>query len=277
MSQKLTVALAQINTTADVGANLAAVHEYARRAAEGGASLVVFPEATMVGFGNDLLAAARNHAEQWRTEMMWLASELELTVVVGEFAVDQKDPAQDGTVRVRNLLVAYTPEGERFEYAKIHLYDAFGFSESDTVSPGEELVTVPVAGTSVGLTLCYDIRFPKLYAELSRAGAEVILCAASWGAGPGKVQQWSTLARARALDSNTVVVAAGQADPEATGADVAPDAPTGVGFSVVADPFGEAIAQLDAGEALEIVEIDLGVVERARKAIPVLENARLGY
>ena len=129
----------------------------------------------------------------------------------------------------------------------------------------------------MGLALCYDVRFPKLFAELSRAGAEVIVCAASWGAGEGKVRQWEILTRARALDSNTIVLAVGQADPAVTGAAVPEGAPTGVGHSVVADPFGEALAQLDGGEHLEIVDLDLDVVPRARQALPVLENARLGY
>lgn len=267
-------AIAQISTTADVAGNLALVREHTERAAAAGAQLVVFPEATMIGFGHDLLGAAREHAEHWKTELMWLAAERKITIVAGEF---EEAPAGSGSPRVRNVLAAYTPEGERFDYAKIHLYDAFGFRESDTVAAGREPVVLSVAGHRVGLALCYDVRFPKLFAELSRAGAEVIVCAASWGAGEGKVRQWEILTRARALDSNTIVLAVGQADPAVTGAAVPEGAPTGVGHSVVADPFGEALAQLDGGEHLEIVDLDLDVVPRARQAMPVLENARLGY
>lgn len=267
-------AIAQISTTDDVAANLDLVRSHTERAAAAGADLVVFPEAAMIGFGHDLLSAAREHAEHWKTELMWLAAEQEITVLVGEF--EEAEPV-DGRDRVRNVLAAYTPEGERFDYAKIHLYDAFGFRESQTVAPGDEPVVISVAGHRVGLALCYDLRFPKLFAELSRAGAELIVCAASWGAGEGKAEQWEVLTRARALDSNTVVAAVGQADPAVTGAPVPDDAPTGIGRSVVADPFGHALAQLDGGEHLEIVDLDLDVVARAREALPVLENARLGY
>ena len=96
---------------------------------------------------------------------------------------------------------------------KIHLYDAFGFTESRTVAPGHEPVVITVDGVRVGLTVCYDIRFPALYTELARRGAQLIVVCASWGSGPGKLEQWTLLARARALDSMSYIAAAGQADP----------------------------------------------------------------
>lgn len=266
----LTLALAQFNATADVARNLETVREQAGRAAAAGADAVVFPEATMAAFGSDLRAAAEQWAEQWMTEVLWLAMDLGITVVVGEFV-----PAPEN--KVRNLLAVYTPESERYEYAKIHLYDAFGFHESATVAEGREPVVLNLGPHKVGLALCYDIRFPKLFAELSRRGAEAVLVAASWAPGEGKAEQWELLARARALDSNTVVVAVDQADPEVSGVPVPADSPTGVGHSLVADPFGRVLARLDGAERLEIVKLDLDVVEEARNALPVLENARLGY
>jgi predicted amidohydrolase len=264
------IAIAQINSGSDVGGNLAKVAEYVERAAQAGAGTVVFPEATMLAFGSDLAAGVRSHAESWRTELQWLASDHGITVVAGEFGAG-------GEGRVRNLLAVYTDRGERHEYAKIHLYDAFGYRESRSVEPGERPVTVNLDGTGAGLAVCYDIRFPKLFAELSRAGAGVVLLGASWGAGEGKAEQWETLARARALDSNSYVVAVDQADPEVSGARVDPSAPTGVGRSVVADPFGRVLARLGGEEELRVVDLDLEVVDRAKESIPVLENARLGY
>ena len=139
-------AIAQISTTADVAGNLALVREHTERAAAAGAQLVVFPEATMIGFGHDLLGAAREHAEHWKTELMWLAAEREITIVAGEF---EEAPAGSGSPRVRNVLAAYTPEGERFDYAKIHLYDAYGFRESDTVAAGDTPTTIAVAGRTL--------------------------------------------------------------------------------------------------------------------------------
>lgn len=264
------VAIAQINSSQVVAENLAKVQQYVERSADIGADLVVFPEATMTAFGSDLAAAAAEHSEHWKTEMQWLAAERDITVVVGEFA-----PAPEG--KVRNILAVYTPSGERLDYAKMHLYDAFGFTESETVEPGRDLVVVNIAGVNVGLSLCYDVRFPKLFAELSRQGADVCLVSASWAGGEGKVEQWETLARARALDSNTFVVAVDQSDPAVSGVPVKEGAPTGVGHSLVSDPFGHVVQALGEDEELRVVDIDLEVVRTAEKSIPVLENAKLGY
>ena len=116
-------------------------------------------------------------------------------------------------VRVRNTLLVTGPTGGGDEihtgYDKIHLFDAFGFAESDTVEPGDATRVVTVDGVGVGLSVCYDIRFPGQYTALASAGARLTLCSASWGAGPGKVDQWRLLARARALDSTTFLLAAG--------------------------------------------------------------------
>ena len=159
----------------------------------------------------------------------------------------------------------------------MHLYDAFGFKESEGVKAGEQLVTVTVDGTKIGLATCYDVRFPKLFADYSRAGAKVTVLAASWAGGEGKVSQWQILTSARALDSNMFVLAVDQASP--TSADPRADItqPTGVGYSRAISPFGVPLAE--AGEAPEIlvVDLDLSEVDRAREALPVLANAKLDY
>lgn len=262
-------ALAQINSTTTVADNLDKVRDYTNQAAEAGAEFVVFPEATMSAFGPGLREVAEANTESWRAAMAQLAADSGITVIVGEFGVSGE--------KVINLLAVYPPQGERRDYAKIHLYDAFGFKESDTVVAGEVPVVIDLGGEDLGLTLCYDIRFPKLYAELSRRGAKLAIVAASWGAGKGKVEQWQTLARARALDSNMFVAAIGQADPEVSGVDVPKKGPTGVGHSLVSDPFGHVISSLEGEEALEIVEVDLAGADKAAEAIPVLTNAKLGY
>ncbi|GAA1849106.1 carbon-nitrogen hydrolase family protein [Brevibacterium marinum] len=262
-------ALAQINSTTTVADNLDKVRDYAHRAAEAGAEFVVFPEATMSAFGPGLRRVAEEQVQSWRTEMAQVATAAGLSVIVGEFAISGE--------KVINLLAVYSPNGERRDYAKIHLYDAFGFKESDTVVAGEDPVVIDLGGEDVGLTLCYDIRFPKLFAELSRRGARLAIVSAAWGAGKGKVEQWQTLARARALDSNMFVAALGQADPEVSGVEVPKKGPTGVGHSLVSDPFGHVISSLEGDEALEIVEVDLGGADKAAEAIPVLTNAKLGY
>ncbi|HZA71439.1 MAG TPA: carbon-nitrogen hydrolase family protein [Propionibacteriaceae bacterium] len=263
----LRVALAQIASGDDPTANLDQVEGRVAEAASAGAELVVFPEATMRRFGPGLRRAAEPLDGPWATRLTEVAQSHGVTVVAGMFT-----PA-DGD-RVRNTLVAAGPTGTA-SYDKIHLFDAFGFAESDTVAAGEDPVLIPVAGgVSVGLTTCYDVRFPGLYTRLAEQGASVICVAASWAAGPGKVDQWQLLTRARALDSTTFVLAAGQADPTTVGLQPLPGAPAGVGHSAAISPRGDVLAALGAEPDLLVVDLDLDEVPVVRQAIPVLANRR---
>ena len=196
------IALAQIATGTDPSSNLALVDEYTRRAADEGAQLVLFPEATMCRFGVPLGPVAENLDGPWATAVREIAARAGIVVVAGMFV-----PSEDG--RVTNTLVATGP-GVDAHYHKIHLYDAFGFAESRTVAPGFNPTTISVDGVTVGLTTCYDIRFPELYVELAGRGAQLITVHASWGSGPGKLEQWTLLARARALDTTGFVAAVDQ-------------------------------------------------------------------
>jgi predicted amidohydrolase len=255
------IAVAQILSGTDPDANLQIVRDYTGRAAEAGASLVVFPEATMCRFGVPLAPIAEPVDGPWADGVRRIAADAGITAVVGMFC-----PAGDG--RVYNTLLATGP-GADAHYDKIHLYDAFGFTESTTVAPGREPVTVAVDGVEVGLTTCYDLRFPQLFTTLAGRGAQLIVVSASWAAGPGKLEQWTLLARARALDSTSYIVAAGQADP---GEPLASNAPTGVGGSVVVSPFGKVVASADGDPQLLIADADLEQVAKARETIAVLRN-----
>jgi len=259
------IALAQIVSTPDPEHNLGLVEEEVRAAATAGARLVVFPEATMCCFGVRLGPVAEPLDGPWASRVRELATDAGLTVVAGMFT-----PAPDG--RVRNTLLA-TGGGVEAAYDKIHLFDAFGFAESDTVAPGTEPVTIDIDGLTVGLTTCYDLRFPGLFQELGSRGATVIVAPASWGAGPGKRAQWDLLVRARALDSTAFLAACDQADPTTVGRD-AGRAPTGIGASAVAGPLGTIVDQLDEKPGLLVVDIDPAEVESARKTVPVLANRR---
>jgi predicted amidohydrolase len=256
------IALAQILSGTDPAANLQLVRQYTGRAVDAGARLVVFPEATMCRFGVPLAPIAEPVDGPWADGVRRIAAEAGITVIAGMFA-----PAGDG--RVTNTLIAVGP-GTDAHYDKIHLYDAFGFAESRTVAPGHEPVVIRVDGVGVGLSICYDIRFPELYTELARRGAQLIAICASWGAGRGKLEQWTLLARARALDSMSYIAAAGQADP----GDSLPGstAPTGVGGSLVASPFGEVVMSAGADPQLVDAEIDVDTVAAARDTIAVLRN-----
>ena len=256
------IALAQIRSGTDPGANLRLVADDTRRAADAGAALVVFPEATMCRFGVPLAPVAEPLHGPWASAVRSIAADAGIVVVAGMFV-----PSPDG--RVTNTLIATGP-GVETHYDKIHLYDAFGFTESRTVAPGHEPIVIEVEGVGVGLTTCYDVRFPALYTELADRGAQVMTVSASWGSGAGKLAQWTLLARARAIDSTSFVAAAGQAYPGDELA--AAGAPMGVGGSLVASPLGEVVADAGADPGLVVADIDLDAVTAARETLAVLRN-----
>ncbi|GAB3682652.1 carbon-nitrogen hydrolase family protein [Saccharopolyspora tripterygii] len=260
------VGLCQIVSGVEPEANLELVADGIRRAAAEGADIAVFPEATMACFGVKLSPLAEPLDGPWATEVRRLADEAGIAVVAGMFT-----PADDG--RVTNTLLV-TGRGLDDSYDKIHLFDAFGFAESDTVAPGTRPLVVELDGAGIGFTTCYDVRFPGLFQKLADEGASVIVTPASWGAGEGKREQWELLVRARALDSTSWIVACGQGDPRSIGREPSGKAPTGIGHSLVATPLGRVHAQLDAAPAVEVVDIDPSAVDSARQAVPVLTNRR---
>lgn len=264
----LRIALCQFTAGTDPEENLRAVEDLAERAAAEGAQLAVFPEATMARFGIPLGPVAQPLDGPWAEGVRALARRHRLTVVAGMFT-----PASEG--RVANTLLAAGP-GVDASYDKIHLYDAFGFSESDTVAAGTEVVTVDVAGVRVGLATCYDVRFPELFRAHADAGAVLSVLPASWGAGPGKREHWDLLTRARALDATVWLAAVGQAppDPEA-GIEERTKAPTGIGHSILVGPDGGVREQAGTAPELVVADIDTDEVERVRRAVAVLDNRRL--
>lgn len=263
----LRIGLSQVTSSEDPAENLELIRGEVARAAAEGARVVVFPEAAMVRFGVSLKPLAEPLDGPWAKSVAGIAAEHDVLVVAGMFT-----PSDDG--RVRNTLLV-TGLGQHLGYHKIHLYDAFGFRESDTVAPGTDVVTTSVDGVTLGFATCYDIRFPELFRRLADQGASAIVVPTSWGAGEGKREQWDVLVRARALDSGCWVLGCGQADPAATGTSVNPKAPTGIGHSTVSDGFGHVHAQLGAGPELVVVDVDPAVTEKARVATGALANRRL--
>ena len=205
------IALAQIASGPDPDENLELVAEQVaalRRAGRGSWSSRR-PRCAASGCGSG--RSRSRWTGRGRRRCGTIAADAGVTVVAGMFT-----PSADG--RVHNTLLA-TGGGVEASYDKIHLFDAFGFAESDTVAPGAEPVTIKVDGLTVGLATCYDLRFPGLFQLLADRGATLIVVPASWGAGPGKREQWDLLVRARALDSTSFVAACGQADPTTVGRD----------------------------------------------------------
>jgi deaminated glutathione amidase len=223
------------------------------------ADLVVFPEAFARDFGeagSDVSAYAEPLDGPFATEVGRVADARGSTLVAGMF-----EPGEDAD-RPFNTLVARGAVAA--SYRKIHLYDSFGYRESDRLSAGSLTpVVFDLGGFGVGLMTCYDLRFPELARALVDAGAEVLVVPAAWVAGPHKVDHWRTLARARAIENTAFVVAAGQPGPRYTG------------HSLVVDPLGEVLAE--AGEGPEVVTavLDHTLLERARRTNPSLANRRL--
>lgn len=262
MSSSIRLSLAQITSGEQPSENLELIATHTRAAAQAGSDVVVFPEATMRCFGGPIRQFAQPLDGEWANAVREIAATNGITVVAGMFT-----PAADG--RVANTVLV-TGNAVEASYDKIHLFDAFGFAESDTVAPGSDPTLVEIAGVQVGFATCYDIRFPALFQKLGDLGAEVIVVPASWGAGEGKVEQWTLLARARALDSTTFVAACDQAEPVAAEG----NAPLGVGHSIVSSPTGEILGQLDATPAMLTIDIDTAMVDAVRKTLPVLKNRK---
>lgn len=224
-----------------------------------GADLVVFPEAFARDFGepgSDVSGFAEPVDGPFGGEVARLAEARRTTIVAGMFETSD-DPA-----RPFNTLVVRG--GVDAAYRKIHLYDSFGYRESDRLSAGAlEPAVVDLHGFRVGLMTCYDLRFPELARELSAAGADVLVVPAAWVAGPHKVEHWRTLARARAVENVAYVVAVGQPGPRYTG------------HSLVVDPWGEVV--VEAGAAAEVLHaaVERSVLDEARAANPSLGNRRL--
>jgi predicted amidohydrolase len=263
----LRIGLCQLTSGEDPSDNLELVRDGVTRAAAEGARVVVFPEAMMARFGIPLGPIAEPLDGPWAKGVAAVADEHGVLIVAGMFTPGTED-------RVRNTLLV-TGAGVHQGYDKIHLYDAFGFRESDTVQGGADPVTVEVDGVTLGVATCYDVRFPALFQELAGRGATAVMVPTSWGAGDGKRDQWEVLVRARALDSGCWVLGCGQADPAATGIEVNPKAPTGIGYSTAADGFGRVHGQLGAGPDLLLVDVDPAVAQAARKATGALANRKL--
>lgn len=224
----------------------------------GDSDLVVLPEAFARDFGeagSDVGPYAEAADGAFGTELAAVAAERNTTVVAGMFETSGDPRRPYNTLLVRGAADA--------AYRKIHLYDSFGYRESEALSPGALTpVLVDIAGFRVGLMTCYDLRFPELGRLLADRGAEAIVIPAAWVAGPRKVEHWRTLVRARAIENTVFVVAAGQPGPRYTG------------HSMVVDPLGDVLAEAGADATLLRATLDREVLDEARRTNPSLANRR---
>jgi len=252
--------LVQLESTIDSARNRDLVAQRLDVIEAGSADLVVLPEATMHDFGSvdhDLAAVAEPLDGPFVSLLTSHAARLDTTIVAGMFE------QVDGGLPF-NTLVAVNPDGLVASYRKIHLYDSFGYRESDRLAAGPiQPVVLDVADVRLGLMTCYDLRFPEHARIVVDAGAEVLVLPAAWVAGDDKLHHWRTLATARAIENTVYVVAAAQGGARYTG------------HSIVVDPLGRVIAEAGSGDETISADISPGTVTAARDVNPSLANRRI--
>lgn len=262
MSEFAGIGVAQFVPGVDRDANLATMLGLAAEAAGRGATLVVFPEYSLYfspEMGSAAVAAAEPLDGPFVAGLVEIASEVGVHIVAGTL-----ESTTDAS-RFSNTLVAVSPAGELIAtYRKLHLYDAFGFTESDFVVAGDiqDPETFSWGGFTVGLQTCYDIRFPEVTRRLVDAGVDLVLVPSEWVRGPLKESHWRTLLTARAIE-NTIYVAA---------ADHAP--PVGVGNSMVVDPMGVELVTIGETTDVAVAMISPTRVAEVRTINPALALRR---
>jgi predicted amidohydrolase len=265
----LRVGAVQLNARADRAANLAAADRLVREAAARGAQLVLLPEKwTVLGSGAQLREGAEpidGPAISWAREC---ARELALELVAGSFV----ERGADG--RLHNTSVHISPDGEiRAVYRKIHMFDVtidgIAYRESEHEDAGEEIVLSDTAGgVELGLTICYDLRFPELYRILALRGARVLLVPAAFTLATTR-DHWEALLRARAIENQAFVVAANQIGENEPGR-------FSGGRSMIVDPWGVVLAQAGDGVGVIVADLDLARLAAIRESLPSLANRRPG-
>jgi predicted amidohydrolase len=289
----LRAAAVQLNSTADKAANLAAADRLARAAAADGATLIVLPEKwTALGGDEDLRTAAEpldGPAVEWARK---IARELQIDLIAGsivERRTENEGPGLAASGRLRhphagheklaNTSVHINPRGEvAAVYRKVHMFDVeiegHSYRESDLEDPGEEVVLSEMAevarGNSqripLGMSICYDLRFPELYRILAVRGARVIVVPAAFTL-PTTRDHWEVLLRARAIENQAFVVAANQIGAH-------PGGQRSGGRSMIVDPWGVVLAQAGDREGHIVADLDLERQLEIRATLPSLANRR---
>jgi predicted amidohydrolase len=258
-----------MTSTSDVGRNLATAEALVERAAREGATLVGLPE----NFGflrseGQPVPDPQPLDGPWVQRMARLARRLRLTLLLGSIP-----ERLEGDTHVRNTSVLLGPDGATLAvYSKIHLFDIDlpgmeHLKESKAVRPGDKVVVADTALGSVGLSICYDLRFPELYRELARRGARILCVPAAFTERTGRAH-WELLLRARAVENLAWVLAPAQAGQHGRGR-------ASWGHALIVDPWGEVVAEVEEGEGVAVAEIDLEHQDRLRRQLPALSHTRL--
>jgi predicted amidohydrolase len=260
------VACVQINASGSKADNIERAEALVARAAATGADVVLLPEKwNGIGTAEILLEVAEPLEGGETVEAMsgWARSH-GITLVGGSIA-----ERREGREKLSNTSVVFDPEGEiAAVYRKIHLFDVevggHVYRESETEEPGDEPVTCEVEGWRVGLSVCYDLRFPELYRILVVEGAELVTVPAAFTLYTGK-DHWELLLRARAVENQCFVAAANQWGVNAGGK-------PSYGRSSIVDPWGVVLAQAPDEDCVISAELDRATMERIRRELPSLAN-----
>jgi len=260
----------QLNSTADTARNLETADRLVRAAAADGAELVALPEKwSVLGTPAQIAAGAEpldGPAISWARDV---ARELSIDLVAGSIAerVEGQDKTSNTSVHVR-------PDGELAGvYRKIHMFDVevdgVQYRESEGEQPGEEIVVSALAcGTPVGMSVCYDLRFPELFRILALRGAEIVVAPSAFTLATTR-DHWAVLVRSRAIENQCFVIAPNQIGTHAPGM-------RSGGRSMIVDPWGLVLASAPDTEAAIVAELDLGTLRDIRRRLPSLANRRPG-
>jgi deaminated glutathione amidase len=259
----------QMNTGPDKADNLERAGWHVYLAASRGATLVALPEVfNWRGKRNEQAAAAETLDGESLTLMSRLARELKIHIIAGSITEHIA-----GDSRCYNTSVLLGPDGKQIAvYRKIHLFDIdlpgrVTVRESDTKLAGDDVVTASTPLGAIGLSICYDLRFPELYRRLTFAGAQIIAIPSAFTFPTGEAH-WEALIRARAIENQAYVIAPAQFGPNVYGY-------SDYGNSMIVDPWGRVLARASDQEGVVVARIDLEYQERVRRELPALKHARL--
>jgi predicted amidohydrolase len=262
----LRAAVVQLNSTNDKARNLGAAERLVRAAAADGAGLVALPEKwNLLAGGEELLAGAEALDGPSLGAARGWARELGIHLLAG--SISEQGPAG----KAFNTSVLIGPGGDDLAlYRKIHMFDVdaggVAYRESEHEEPGEEIVTAPLPQATVGLSVCYDLRFPELFRILAVRGAGILTVPSAFTRVTGR-DHWEVLLRARAIENQAFVLA-----PNQTGE--APPHFDSNGRSMIVDPWGVVLATAPDEECFVTAELDFSAQERVRESLPSLANRR---
>lgn len=265
----LKVACIQMRSGTDVAENITSASAAIRQAAGQGAQLIATPEMTTLldrRPGASWEKSTTEEADLGLAAFRKLASELKVTLLIGSIAIR----ASEGKCANRSFLIG--PDGQVIaRYDKIHMFDVQlnagnVYRESDSYAPGGAAILAHAPGADIGMTVCYDVRFPELYRQLAVAGARIIAVPAAFTRITGEAH-WHILLRSRAIETGCFVIAPAQGGRHQDGRET-------FGHSLIIDPWGKILAEADVDPGVIFATLDLGQVDEVRGKIPSLTHVR---